>query len=103
MSDPKPYWVGFNLVKGIGAAPLRALIAAFGDVETASQAGENDLRSAGLSARIVENLAQLRASLDLELLWERIKIQGIRILTREDPDYPKRLMEIDQPPPVLYM
>ena len=103
MSDPKRYWVGFNLVKGIGAARLRALIAAFGDVETAWQAGENDLRSAGLSARIVENLVQLRASLDLELLWERIQAQGMRILTWEDPDYPKRLMEIDQPPPVLYM
>lgn len=102
MSDPKRFWVGFNLVKGIGAARLRGLIDTFGDIETAWQAGEDDLRAAGLSARIAENLIQLRAGLDLERVWEDIQAQGIRILTWEDPDYPKRLMEIDQPPPVLY-
>jgi len=103
MSDQKCYWIGFNLVKGIGAARLRALMDAFGDVETAWQASEDDLRAAGLNARIIENLVQLRADLDLELVWERIQSQGIHVLTWQDPDYPRRLLEIDQPPPVLYM
>lgn len=102
MSDQKRYWVGFNLVKGIGAARLRALLDSFGDVETAWQASEEDLRSAGLNARTIENLLQLRTSLDLDQVWERIQAQGMRVLTWEDLDYPRRLMEIDQPPPVLY-
>lgn len=103
MSDQKRFWVGFNLVKGIGAARLRVLMDTFGDVETAWQAGEDDLRSAGLNARIIENLLKLRASLDLDQVWERIQAHGMRVLTWDDPDYPRRLMEIDQPPPVLYV
>ncbi len=102
MSDPKRFWVGFNLVKGIGAARLRTLIDAFGDVESAWRAGEADLSAAGLNTRILENLVRLRTGLDLEMVWERIQAQGIRVLTWDDPDYPRRLMEIDQPPPVLY-
>jgi DNA processing protein len=102
LSDLKRYWIGFNLVKGIGSARLRALLDTFGDVETAWRAREEDLRAAGLSARIIENLVQLRADLDLELVWQRVQAQTSRVLTWEDPDYPRRLMEIDQPPPVLY-
>ena len=103
MSDQKRFWIGFNLVKGIGSVRLKALIDTFGDIETAWQAGEVDLRAAGLSDRIVENLVQLRSDLDLELVWERVQAQTTRVLTWEDPDYPRRLMEIDQPPPVLYV
>ena len=33
----------------------------------------------------------------------RIGAQGIHILTWDDEIYPRRLKEIDQPPPVLYM
>jgi len=102
LSDQKRFWVGFNLVKGIGAARLRTLMDAFGDVQTAWRAGEDQLLASGLSPRIVENLIQMRADLDLELVWERLQAQGIRVMTWEDPDYPRRLMEIDQPPPVLY-
>jgi DNA processing protein len=34
---------------------------------------------------------------------ERIKRQGIQVITWEDEIYPRRLREIDQPPPVLYL
>jgi DNA processing protein len=35
-------------------------------------------------------------------VWETIEQQGITVLTWEDELYPRRLKEIDQPPPVLY-
>lgn len=103
LSDPRKYWVGFNLVKGIGAARLRRLIDYFGSVEIAWMAPGEALLAAGLSQKIVENFLLLRSGISLDRVWERILESGIEVLTWEDEAYPKRLIEIDQPPPVLYL
>jgi DNA processing protein len=99
----KRYWVGFNLVKGIGAVRLQALKDHFGDLSLAWQAPLDALQAAGLSARLSERVLQLRAGLDLEMYMSKLEAQNIQILTWEDELYPRRLKEIDQPPPVLYM
>ncbi len=101
--EDKRYWVGFTLIKGIGAVRLQALIQHFGDLETAWKANPIDLAGAGLGAKLVERVIQARESVDLEKISEQIARQGIHILTWEDESYPARLREIDQPPPVLYL
>src|SRR5512136_2245538 len=101
--EPKLYWIGFNLVKGIGAVRFRNLLEAFGDAETAWNAPVEALRAAGLSSKLVDNLCQLRSQVDLEQVWERIRAHNIYVLTWEDEEYPRRLKEIEQPPPVLYL
>jgi DNA processing protein len=103
LSDPRKYWVGMNLVKGIGAARLRVLLDRFGSVEAIWEAPSQSLYATGLSARLVENLLQVRAEVSLNEIWDRLQSHGIEVLTWEDDGYPKRLMEIDQPPPVLYV
>lgn len=103
MSDPRQYWVGINLVKGIGAARLRVLLDHFGSVEAIWQAPAQALYATGLSARLVESLLDIRARVSLEQVWNRIQSLGIQVLTWESEDYPRRLREIDQPPPVLYV
>ncbi|HET9589328.1 MAG TPA: DNA-processing protein DprA [Anaerolineales bacterium] len=101
--DDKRYWIGFNLIKGIGAVRMQALIQHFGDLEVAWKASPGELAEAGLGAKVIERILQARAEIDLEKLWARIEAQGITILTWEDDNYPGRLREIDQPPPVLYV
>ena len=101
--DPRVYWVAFNLVKGIGAVRLRALLDYFGSLEVAWQAPLDGLRAAGLPARILENLLQIRKDCSLERIWEAIEKRGVQVLTWEDPAYPPRLLQIDQPPPVLFV
>jgi DNA processing protein len=103
LTDSKAYWVGFNLVKGIGSVRLRILLQHFGDIETAWKASPQDLRAAGLGPKLVETFQQVRAEVSLERVWERIQRQDIQVLTWEDDTYPSRLKEIDQPPPVLYL
>ena len=102
MSDLR-YWIGLQLVQGIGPVRLRGLIDHFGDVETAWHASAVSLRSAGLNRAVVERLLYQRSRLDLQAELDRLDQYGIRVLTWDDPDYPKLLREIDQPPPVLYM
>ena len=45
----------------------------------------------------------MRAGVSLELIWERIQSLGIQVLTWQDEQYPRRLGEMDQSPPVLYL
>jgi len=81
---------------------LQGLIEHFGEAESAWHGEPEELRAAGLSSKIVDRLVELRASLDLQGLWDRIIAQGIQVITWQDDGYPRRLKEIDQPPPVLY-
>lgn len=102
MND-KRYWVGFNLVKGIGAVRFQNLLNAFGDLESAWKAPLFNLAGAGLSAKLVERVAQVRANVNLDEIMAQAEAAGIRILTWQDDEYPAYLKEIDQPPPVLYL
>src|SRR5512140_792640 len=101
--DPRAYWVGFNLVKGIGAVRLRALLDFFGNLEVAWGAPAEAFLQAGLSQKIVENLVALRRRVDLVKVMERLAQLKITLLTWEDAGYPRRLKEVDQSPPVLYL
>lgn len=101
--NEKRYWVGFNLVKGIGAVRLQGLRDHFGDLALAWQAPADALQAAGLSPKLTGRVVQVRTDVDLDKLLARITAQGIEILTWEDDLYPPRLKEIDQPPPVLYV
>jgi DNA processing protein len=101
--DTKAYWVGFNMVRGIGAVRLKALLEHFGSLEVAWQASADELRSVGLNEKIIENLFKVRNQVDLERIWDKIESQGIQVITWEDAIYPRRLKEIDQPPPTLYV
>lgn len=103
MSDSRRFWVGFNLVKGIGPVRLRALLDAFGDIEHAWNAPRRALLAAGLSPKLVQRLCETRRTVDLDALWTRIQRQGIRVLTWQDADYPRHLRDLEHAPPVLYL
>ena len=97
------YWVGFNKVPGIGAARLRALQDYFGDLETAWNAGTEDLQKAGLDRRSLTNLLQARSELDLDAEVRRLERAGVQVLTWTDAGYPPNLREAYDAPPVLYV
>ncbi|MFN8435709.1 MAG: DNA-processing protein DprA [Anaerolineales bacterium] len=101
--DDKKYWIGFNLIKGIGAVRMQGLVAYFGDLESAWNAEAPELMEAGLGAKLAEKVIGARKQIDLNQVWSKIEAQGIKILTWADEEYPNRLKEIDQPPPVLYI
>ncbi|NOZ26991.1 MAG: DNA-protecting protein DprA [Chloroflexi bacterium] len=97
------YWVGFNRVHGIGPHRLRALLDYFGDIESAWHAPADALRRAGLDRRSLENLLTTRSTLSLDDEIARIERAGVQVLTWESPDYPRNLLQIYDPPPVLYV
>jgi predicted Rossmann fold nucleotide-binding protein DprA/Smf involved in DNA uptake len=101
--DEKKYWVGFNLIKGIGAVRMQSLIKHFDGLDAAWKAAPADLAAAGPSLKLIERIVKARDQVDLDKVWSKIEAQGIKILTWADEAYPQRLKEIEQPPPVLYL
>lgn len=101
--DPLAYWIGFNKVRGIGPARLRALLDYFGSIEQAWHAPADALAEVGLDRRSTANLLQARAGLDLAAELDKVRKSGVETLTWEDARYPERLRAINDPPPVLYI
>jgi len=97
------YWLGFNLVKGIGPAKLKILIDKFGSVRDAWQLSEGSLVAAGLDRRAIDAFLRARASLDLESEMQKVIDAGIDLLVWDSKGYPRYLKEISHPPPVLYV
>ena len=92
--DDKKYWVGFNLIKGIGAVRMQGLVAYFGDLESAWGADPAILAEAGLGAKVIERVLAARQNVNLDQVWAKIESQGIKILTWQDEEYPSRLKRL---------
>ena len=103
MSEEKKYWIGFNLVRGIGAVRFQKIQTFFGDLSIAWNAPAEAFREAGLPERPLRNLINLRNQTDLDQLYDSILEKGVQVLTVLDDGYPRLLQEINQSPPVLYV
>jgi DNA processing protein len=97
------YWVGFSSVRGIGPMKFRALLNHFGDLEEAWHADALELKEAGLDRRALGSFMTMRSTISLDGEMEKIERQGVKVLTWDDPAYPPRLLNIYNPPPVLYV
>ncbi len=102
MSQVK-YWIGFNIVRGIGPAKFQALLDHFGDLRSAWEASADELRAAGLDSRALKSLLAARQELDLDAQVARLEKAGVQVMTWQSPHYPERLHNIYHPPPVLYV
>jgi DNA processing protein len=97
------YWLGFNLVSGIGPVRFKMLLEHFGDPGAAWRASDAELQSAGLDRRSIESLVEARGRLDLDEEMARVRAEGAQIITWSDKRYPPRLSQIHNSPPVLYV
>ncbi|GJM39786.1 MAG: DNA processing protein DprA [Ardenticatenaceae bacterium] len=101
MSDLK-YWLGFNLVKGIGPAKVQALLDYYGSLATAWQANEFELQKIGLDSRAIKTFLKTRQETNLDTALARVQEANVSLLTWGMPAYPNYLREIPHPPPLLY-
>ncbi|MDD5094539.1 MAG: DNA-processing protein DprA [Dehalococcoidia bacterium] len=97
------YWVGFNRIPGIGRARFGRLIDYFGNLETAWHATPSELAAAGLDNRSLQAIVTHRPRIDLDAEMEKLDRYKVSALTRDNPSFPKRLKEIYDAPPVLYV
>jgi DNA processing protein len=101
--DTLRYWLGFNLVRGIGPVRLRMLLDFFGDIQSAWEAPEQALREIKLNRRSLGNFLKARRQVDLDEVLRQVERAGAHVLTWDTPDYPNLLRQITDAPPVLFV
>ncbi len=82
---------------------MSALERTFESLDQAWSADRSMLREAGLDARAIEELESARATLDPFQVHTEMLDAGVVALTTSDDGYPRRLREIADPPPLLYL
>ena len=95
-------WVKLSLTPGLGGQGLRKLLSAFGLPERVLAAGQGALTrivSAEIAARLHSDADA--AAVDETLKWA--EQDGHAILTLADAGYPQQLLEIPDPPALLYL
>ncbi|NLE83704.1 MAG: DNA-protecting protein DprA [Chloroflexi bacterium] len=102
MTSETSFWLAFSHIRGIGAVRYRKLLDFFGDLSIAWQADKKELLSAGLTVKAADLVLSTRKTLSPEKLEDELERKGIKFLTWDSSSYPRYLLEIAQPPPVLY-
>jgi len=103
MREDSKYWIGFNIVRGIGSAKFQMLLDHFGDLESAWHADAKELGRAGLDKRATRNLLDVRRRVDLDDELTKVEQAGAMVYTWDDSSYPSLLRHVHHPPPVLYV
>ena len=103
MNEDIKYRVGFSLIPGIGGFRLAQLESHFGNLEDAWKATPAELRHSGLDNGSIRAIIASRPKVSLETEMEKLDRCGVKVLTWHDPDYPPRLKEIYDYPPILYV
>jgi DNA processing protein len=97
------YWVGFSMIPRIGRVKFSLLESYFGSLENAWQANPAELKKAGLDKGSINAINYWQPRISLEAEMEKLERYGVKVLTCQDPDYPSRLKEIYDYPPILYV
>ena len=101
--DNLKYWIAFNRIRGIGRVRFKLLESSFDSIQAAWSASESELRAAGLDSRTIRAIVNGRQSVDPDAELETLERSGVRALTWHDADYPPRLKQIYDLPPLLYV
>lgn len=103
MTDLRP-WFALKSVPGVGNLSFRRLVAHFGTPRAVLTADETALTAVpGVSARVAAAIRRHRADDTVQRLLDTVRRKGYRVLTLADPEYPELLLEIPDPPPLLFV
>ncbi|MBO7722573.1 MAG: DNA-processing protein DprA, partial [Thermoguttaceae bacterium] len=92
-----------SLVEGVGSLTITRLLECFGTAKDILSAKRELLLTVpGIGDKTADQILSVRSRHDPEKLIERCRQEGIAILTRDDPRYPRSLLEIADPPFILY-
>jgi DNA processing protein len=94
--------IALTRTRNIGAAYTKKLIGIFGDARSVFRAKESVLLQTGIRADAAAAIVAFegQAALEAELLF--LEKKGIRVLFFTDKDYPDRLRDISDAPPLLF-
>jgi DNA processing protein len=101
---PTEACVALNMVPNLGPVRLRKLVQRFGSPEAVLQARKSDLRSVdGIGPELTDAICDWEKHVDLGAELQRVATFGATLVTQSSPEYPRALLELHNPPIVLYV
>lgn len=97
------YWAALNHFRKFGPVRIRKLAAYFPDMESAYKARTNDLVQAGIESPVAQEFTAARNDIDPDMIMGVLKKENIGTVTWNDKNYPELLLQIFDPPPLLYV
>jgi len=101
--EERAYWLAWSQVDRVGPVLLRRLQQHFGALADAWKASAAQLEQVeGFGYQIVKAVTAARSQLNPQEFLEQHSVKNPCFWTPADADYPRLLLEIPTPPPVLY-
>ena len=102
MELPLP-WLTLKSVPGIGNLLFNRLVRHFGSPDQVLKAPYEALAAVeGLTPRLARAITRHKTPDQIFNDLKRCEQKGFQVITQQDPRYPALLLEIADPPPVLY-
>ena len=95
-------WVALSLVPGLGSEGQRSLLRAFGSPAAIFGASAISLRQY-VKPGVAEAIGKGRDEAALDVFADWLQQAGNDVVTLADSDYPSSLLNIADPPPLLYL
>jgi DNA processing protein len=97
-------YIALNMVDGVGPIRVRALLDRFHEPQAILSATKADLMQVeGVGEEVARSILGWREKVGLDEELKRIEKAGVHVVTRDDPEYPKNLREVYDPPIILYV
>lgn len=101
--EERAYWLAWSQVERVGPVLLRRLQQHFGTLAEAWKASATQLKQVeGFGYQLAGVVVAARSHINPEQLLEQHTAKNPHFWTPADTDYPRLLLEIPSPPPVLY-
>ena len=102
-NDELKYWIAFSRIPRIGRVRFKLLEDRFPSLGRAWEASVSELVAAGLDRGAARQVEAGRPKVEPDVELQRLVEAGIQAVTWHDPEYPSRLKEVYDLPPVLYV
>jgi DNA processing protein len=96
-------WLSLSMTPGLGSRLTGKLLREFGSPEDVFRASLTELEACHLPSAPARAIQSKHAFKDAEKELAEVRRLGFRLLNWDDTEYPQRLLEIYDPPPLLYV
>ena len=96
-------WLALSMTPGLGSRLTGKLLRQFGSPEGIFRASLTELEACRLPAAPAQAVHSRLAHKQAEAELGRVRKLGCSLVNWSDPEYPQRLLEIYDPPPLLYV
>lgn len=102
ISSDKKYLHAINCLPKFGPTRINKLLSYFVSPKNIWKANLNELLKSGLEKKIAEEFIDIKKRINPDQNWENLLNKNIGVVTITDKNYPKLLLEIPTPPPIIY-